>query len=76
MQRTAIGALLGLSLYGFTGRPAVAQVAPGSNAEQLQRIDRLQELEQLQLDTRLRVSEVANWIEYHVLPKRAKRGRG
>ena len=28
------------------------------------------------LDTRLRVSEVANWIEYHVLPKRAKRGRG
>jgi GMP synthase (glutamine-hydrolysing) len=27
------------------------------------------------LDTRLRVSEVANWIEYHVLPKRAKRGR-
>ena len=28
------------------------------------------------LETRLRVSEVANWIEYHVLPKRAKRGRG
>ena len=28
------------------------------------------------LDTRMRVSEVANWIEYHVLPKRAKRGRG
>jgi GMP synthase (glutamine-hydrolysing) len=28
------------------------------------------------LDTRLRVSEVANWIEYHVLPKRAKHGRG
>jgi GMP synthase (glutamine-hydrolysing) len=28
------------------------------------------------LDTRLRVSEVANWIEFHVLPKRAKRGRG
>jgi GMP synthase (glutamine-hydrolysing) len=27
------------------------------------------------LDTRMRVSEVANWIEYHVLPKRAKRGR-
>jgi GMP synthase (glutamine-hydrolysing) len=27
------------------------------------------------LDTRLRVSEVANWIEHHVLPKRAKRGR-
>jgi GMP synthase (glutamine-hydrolysing) len=28
------------------------------------------------LDTRMRVSEVSNWIEYHVLPKRAKRGRG
>jgi GMP synthase (glutamine-hydrolysing) len=27
------------------------------------------------LDTRLRVSEVANWLEYHVLPNRAKRGR-
>jgi GMP synthase (glutamine-hydrolysing) len=27
------------------------------------------------LDTSLRVSEVSNWIEYHVLPKRAKRGR-
>ena len=25
------------------------------------------------LDTRMRVSEVANWIEYHVLPKRGKR---
>jgi GMP synthase (glutamine-hydrolysing) len=28
------------------------------------------------LDTNMRVSEVANWIEYHVLPKKAKRGRG
>jgi GMP synthase (glutamine-hydrolysing) len=28
------------------------------------------------LDKKLRVSEVANWIEYQVLPMRAKRGRG
>jgi GMP synthase (glutamine-hydrolysing) len=28
------------------------------------------------LDKRLRVGEVANWIEYQVLPTRAKRGRG
>lgn len=28
------------------------------------------------LDPRLRISEVANWIEYQVLPTRAKRGRG
>jgi len=28
------------------------------------------------LDTRLRVSEVANWIEFQVLPTRVKRGRG
>ena len=28
------------------------------------------------LDTKLRVSEVANWIEFQVLPTRVKRGRG
>jgi GMP synthase (glutamine-hydrolysing) len=28
------------------------------------------------LDKKLRVSEVANWIEYQVLPMRVKRGRG
>ncbi len=28
------------------------------------------------LDKKLRVSEVANWIEYQVLPTRVKRGRG
>ncbi|MEA2976273.1 MAG: hypothetical protein QOF19_1793 [Alphaproteobacteria bacterium] len=28
------------------------------------------------LDKRMRVSEVANWIEYQMLPTRAKRGRG
>jgi GMP synthase (glutamine-hydrolysing) len=28
------------------------------------------------LDKRLRVSEVANWVEYQVLPTRVKRGRG
>jgi GMP synthase (glutamine-hydrolysing) len=28
------------------------------------------------LDKKLRVSEVANWLEYQVLPTRAKRGRG
>jgi GMP synthase (glutamine-hydrolysing) len=28
------------------------------------------------LDKRLRVSEVANWIEFQVLPTRVKRGRG
>jgi GMP synthase (glutamine-hydrolysing) len=28
------------------------------------------------LDKKLRVSEVANWIEYQVLPMRGKRGRG
>jgi GMP synthase (glutamine-hydrolysing) len=28
------------------------------------------------LDTKLRVSEVANWMEYQVLPTRVKRGRG
>jgi|SRR5882672_6880449 len=28
------------------------------------------------LDQRLRVSEVANWVEYQVLPMRVKRGRG
>jgi GMP synthase (glutamine-hydrolysing) len=28
------------------------------------------------LDKKLRVSEVANWIEFQVLPTRAKRGRG
>jgi GMP synthase (glutamine-hydrolysing) len=28
------------------------------------------------LDKKLRVSEVANWIEYQVLPTRGKRGRG
>ncbi|MGE4167091.1 MAG: gamma-glutamyl-gamma-aminobutyrate hydrolase family protein, partial [Xanthobacteraceae bacterium] len=28
------------------------------------------------LNKKLRVSEVANWIEYQVLPTRAKRGRG
>jgi GMP synthase (glutamine-hydrolysing) len=28
------------------------------------------------LDKKLRVSEVANWIEFQVLPKRVKRGRG
>lgn len=28
------------------------------------------------LDKKLRVSEVANWIEFQVLPQRAKRGRG
>lgn len=28
------------------------------------------------LDKKLRVGEVANWIEYQVLPTRAKRGRG
>jgi GMP synthase (glutamine-hydrolysing) len=28
------------------------------------------------LEKRLRVSEVANWLEYQVLPTRAKRGRG
>jgi GMP synthase (glutamine-hydrolysing) len=28
------------------------------------------------LDTRLRTGEVANWIEFQVLPTRAKRGRG
>jgi GMP synthase (glutamine-hydrolysing) len=28
------------------------------------------------LDKRLRVSEVANWVEFQVLPTRVKRGRG
>ncbi len=28
------------------------------------------------LDKRLRTSEIANWIEFQVLPTRAKRGRG
>ena len=28
------------------------------------------------LDKKLRVSEVANWIEFQVLPTRVKRGRG
>jgi hypothetical protein len=28
------------------------------------------------LEIRLRVGEVANWIEYQVLPTLAKRGRG
>ena len=28
------------------------------------------------LDTKLRTSEIANWIEFQVLPTRAKRGRG
>jgi GMP synthase (glutamine-hydrolysing) len=28
------------------------------------------------LDKKLRVSEVANWLEYQVLPTRVKRGRG
>ena len=28
------------------------------------------------LDKKLRVSEVANWIEFQVLPMRVKRGRG
>ena len=28
------------------------------------------------LDKKLRVSEVANWVEYQVLPMRVKRGRG
>jgi GMP synthase (glutamine-hydrolysing) len=28
------------------------------------------------LDKKLRVSEVANWMEYQVLPTRVKRGRG
>lgn len=28
------------------------------------------------LDKKLRVSEVANWLEFQVLPQRAKRGRG
>jgi GMP synthase (glutamine-hydrolysing) len=28
------------------------------------------------LDKKLRVSEVANWIELQVLPTRVKRGRG
>jgi GMP synthase (glutamine-hydrolysing) len=28
------------------------------------------------LDKRLRTGEIANWIEYQVLPTRAKRGRG
>jgi GMP synthase (glutamine-hydrolysing) len=28
------------------------------------------------LDKKLRTSEVANWIEFQVLPKRVKRGRG
>jgi GMP synthase (glutamine-hydrolysing) len=28
------------------------------------------------LDKKLRTSEIANWIEFQVLPKRAKRGRG
>lgn len=28
------------------------------------------------LDRRLRVSEVANWLEFQVLPQRARRGRG
>ena len=28
------------------------------------------------LDKKLRVSEVANWMEYQVLPMRVKRGRG
>jgi GMP synthase (glutamine-hydrolysing) len=28
------------------------------------------------LDKRLRTGEVANWLEYQVLPTRAKRGRG
>ena len=28
------------------------------------------------LDKKLRVGEVANWIEFQVLPTRVKRGRG
>ena len=28
------------------------------------------------LDKKLRISEVANWIEFQVLPTRVKRGRG
>ncbi len=28
------------------------------------------------LDKKLRVSEVANWLQFQVLPQRAKRGRG
>jgi len=40
------------------------------------RLSWLHGISQNVLDKRLRTSEVANWIEYQVLPTRVKRGRG
>jgi GMP synthase (glutamine-hydrolysing) len=40
------------------------------------RLSWLHGISQNVLDKKLRVSEVANWIEFQVLPTRAKRGRG
>ena len=40
------------------------------------RLSWLHGISQNVLDKKLRVSEVANWIEFQVLPTRVKRGRG
>src|SRR5712671_8214928 len=62
MRRIDFGrfAVVGLAwaAAGWFSAPAAAQPVPGgAGAEQLQREQRLRELEQLQLDTRLRANE-------------------
>src|SRR5437763_13843284 len=62
MRRIDFGrfAVVGLAwaVAGWFSPPAVGQPVPGgSGAEQLQREQRIRELEQLQLDTRLRANE-------------------
>lgn len=55
MRRTVLGVVLGSGCMVFSSA-ALAQVEPGPGAEQLQRMQRLLELEQLNLDTRLRAN--------------------